>query len=138
MPKEPITCDCTVIHADILDTVQRAMPPEEARLPVVAFFKTLGDKTRINILMALDVHEMCVCDLSVLLNMTKSSVSHQLKTLKDAGLVKARKEGKVVFYALDDYHVQDIIEEAFAHTAHKQDGKPCEGDHPRSYIESRY
>ncbi len=119
MPKEPITCDCDVIHADIVNLVRADLPCEDARAPVVAFFKTLGDNTRIHILMALDVHEMCVCDLAVLLNMTKSSVSHQLKTLKDAGLVKARKEGKIVFYSLDDFHVQDIIEEAFAHISHK-------------------
>ncbi len=119
MPKEPITCDCEVIHAETVQAVREALPDEAARLPVVSFFKTLGDKTRIHILMALDIHEMCVCDLSVLLNMTKSSVSHQLKTLKDAGLVKSRKDGKNVFYSLDDFHVKDIIEEAFDHTAHK-------------------
>ncbi len=120
MPKEQLTCDCEVIHQDVLDTVRAALPAEEQRLPVFSFFKTLGDKTRINILMALDIHEMCVCDLSVLLNMTKSSVSHQLRVLKEAGLVKYRKEGKNVFYSLDDHHVKDIIEEAFAHTLHKQ------------------
>lgn len=126
MPKEPITCDCDVIHADIVDAARVALPAEDNRALVVALFKTLGDKTRIHILMALDIHEMCVCDLSVLLNMTKSSVSHQLKTLKDAGLVKARREGKIVFYSLDDFHVQDIIEEAFAHISHKCDERQKE------------
>ena len=118
MPKETQSCDCEVIHGDILDLVKKSMPVNEKLFPLFRFFKVMGDETRINILMALDIHEMCVCDLSVLLDMTKSSVSHQLKVLKDAGLVKNRKEGKVVFYSLDDDHVKDIIEIAFGHTQH--------------------
>lgn len=118
MPKEPITCDCEIIHHEIVATVRETMPTEADRLRVTAFFKTLGDKTRIHILMALNIHEMCVCDVSVLLNMTKSSVSHQLRVLKEAGLVKSRKEGKIVFYSLDDDHVKNIIEQSFTHTDH--------------------
>ncbi|MFI3284088.1 MAG: metalloregulator ArsR/SmtB family transcription factor [Erysipelotrichaceae bacterium] len=119
MPKETQCCDCDVIHEEIVNHVSSLLPSEDERLPLFTLFKAIGDKTRIGILMALDIHEMCVCDLSVLLNMTKSSVSHQLKTLKKVGLVKARKEGKIVFYSLDDTHVQDIIEKAFEHIQHK-------------------
>ena len=118
MPKETLTCDCDVIHEEAVALVKSKLPSEQARIPVYDFFKVLGDKTRIHILMALDVHELCVCDLSVLLNMTKSSVSHQLKVLREVRLVKSRKEGKNVYYSLDDYHVKDIIEEAFEHTSH--------------------
>ncbi len=118
MPKETLTCDCSAIHEDIINKVKQSLPKEEERLPVYNFFKVLGDKTRIRILMALDIHEMCVCDLSVLMDMTKSSISHQLKLLKDVGLVKFRRVGKNVFYSLDDDHVKDIIEKAFEHTQH--------------------
>lgn len=118
MPKETLGCDCDVIHDEVVSIVREKMPTEQDRLPVLTFFKAIGDKTRISILMALDIHEMCVCDLSVLLDMTKSSVSHQLKVLRKVGLIKSRKEGKNVFYSLDDEHVKNIIEQGYEHTKH--------------------
>ena len=71
--------------------------------------------TRTKILWALDIDEMCVCDLAALLNMTKSAISHQLRTLREANLVKFRKEGKIVFYSLSDNHVKDILEKGLEH-----------------------
>lgn len=83
------------------------------------FFKVLGDKTRTGIVCALDGNELCVCDLAALLGMTKSAISHQLAYLKNAKLVKFRREGKNVFYSLDDDHVQSVVEMAVEHLNHR-------------------
>ena len=82
-------------------------------------FKVLGDPTRIKILWALNVHDLCVLDICEVLGMTKSAVSHQLGTLKEAKLVKARREGKEVYYSLDDEHVKEIFETGIVHVSHK-------------------
>ena len=82
-------------------------------------FKVLGDPTRIKILWALNVHELCVLDFCEVLGMTKSAVSHQLSTLKEAKLVKARREGKEVYYSLDDEHVKEIFETGIVHVSHR-------------------
>lgn len=108
-------CDCDVIHADIVEKVSRCMPEEERLYDLADFFKIFGDSTRIKILWALDSEEMCVCDLAVLLNMTKSAISHQLKTLRQEKLVKYRKDGKITFYSLQDEHVKDILEIGLEH-----------------------
>lgn len=108
-------CDCDVIHEDIVDKVKRKMPPEESLYDLAELFKVFGDSTRSKILWALDEAEMCVCDLAYLLNMTQSAVSHQLRVLKQAKLVKNRKEGKIVFYSLEDEHVRQIFELGLKH-----------------------
>ncbi len=110
-----INCDCEVLHADVVEKVQQVMPQEDELYDLSDFFKVLGDSTRIKIMWALDESEMCVCDLAVLLNMTKSAISHQLKSLRAANLVKYRKEGKVVFYSLSDDHVKEIFEKGLEH-----------------------
>lgn len=79
------------------------------------FFKVMGDGTRIQLLWALEESEMCVNELAARLNMTKSAVSHQLKVLRTAKLVRASKKGKNVYYALDDVHIKDILEKALEH-----------------------
>ena len=83
------------------------------------FFKILGDSTRLQILMALEQSELCVSELSHLLNMTISAISHQLKSLKNAKLVKLRKEGKTVFYSLDDDHINKLLKVSFEHIIEK-------------------
>jgi len=108
-------CDCDVIHADLVEKVKRCMPIEEKLYDLADFFKMFGDSTRIKLLWALDKEEMCVCDLAVLLNMTKSAVSHQLKTLRQENLVKYRRDGKIVLYSLQDEHVKNILEIGFEH-----------------------
>ena len=113
--QKPVVCDCDVIHADIVDKVKKSMPEEEQLYDLADFFKVFGDSTRIKILWALDNEEMCVCDLAVLLNMTKSAISHQLKTLRQEKLVKYRREGKNVIYSLLDDHVKNIIEIGLEH-----------------------
>ena len=82
-------------------------------------FKVFGDSTRIRILWALHEAEMCVCDIAVLLNMTQSAISHQLRVLKQANLVKNRKEGKVVYYSLVDDHVREIFDQGLIHINEK-------------------
>jgi DNA-binding transcriptional ArsR family regulator len=108
-------CDCNVIHEDIVERVQAKMPPEESLYDLAELFKVFGDSTRTRILWALDEAEMCVHDLAYLLNMTQSAVSHQLRVLKQAKLVKNRKEGKIVFYSLEDEHVRQIFELGLIH-----------------------
>lgn len=112
-------CDCNVIHQDIVDRVKENMPLEENLYDLAELFKVFGDTTRIKILYALSSSEMCVCDIAFLLNMTQSSISHQLRVLKQAKLVKYRKEGKIVFYSLDDEHVKTIFDQGLLHIIEK-------------------
>lgn len=113
---EKIEC-CEYMHAheEIVNRVKDKMPKEESLYDLAELFKTFGDSTRIKILYVLFESEMCVCDISKLLNMTQSAISHQLKILKQNRLVKYRKEGKTVFYSLDDTYVRDIIEKGIEH-----------------------
>lgn len=108
-------CDCEVIHEDVVNKVRKKMPKEETLYDLAELFKVFGDSTRIRILWALDESEMCVCDIASLLDMTQSAISHQLRVLKQAKLVKNRREGKVVYYSLDDDHVRLIIDQGMAH-----------------------
>jgi DNA-binding transcriptional ArsR family regulator len=109
------TCLQNVIHQEIVEQVQQTIPKDESLSQVAELFKVLGDRTRTRILHALFEAELCVCDLAYLLGMTQSSISHQLRVLKQAKLVKNRKEGKVVYYSLADDHVIRIFEQAFEH-----------------------
>jgi DNA-binding transcriptional ArsR family regulator len=108
-------CDCNVIHQDVVDKARESMPEEEKLYDLAELFKVFGDTTRIKILYALSAAEMCVCDIAVLLNMTQSAISHQLRVLKQARLVKFRREGKVVYYSLDDEHVKQIFDQGLIH-----------------------
>ncbi len=112
-------CDCEVIHSDVVNHVKEVMEDTEVLYAVSDFFKVMCDSTRMRIMAALDSGEMCVCDLSALLDMTKSAISHQLKVLKDAHLVKSRREGKNVYYSLKDEHVKLIIEMGIEHIKEK-------------------
>jgi DNA-binding transcriptional ArsR family regulator len=109
-------CDCNVIHEDVVAKVREKMPEEEILYDLAELFKVFGDSTRIKILWALDEDEMCVCDIAYLLNMTQSAISHQLRVLKQAHLVKSRREGKVVYYSLADDHVKLILDQGLIHT----------------------
>lgn len=112
-------CDCEVIHSEAVEEVRQIMPADELLYDLADFFKVFGDSTRIKILWALDRSEMCVCDLAVLLNMTKSAISHQLKTLRQEKLVKYRRDGKIVYYSLLDDHVKNILEIGLEHIGEK-------------------
>lgn len=115
----PILCDCHVIHDETVEKVRKVMPVDESLYDLADFFKVCGDSTRVKILWALSESEMCVCDLAVLLNMTQSAISHQLRVLKHVGMVKNRKEGKVVFYSLDDAHIKGILDQGMIHINEK-------------------
>lgn len=108
-------CDCTIIHEDVIQDVKRRMPDDEDLLNLADVFKVFADSTRVKILCALLNSEMCVCDIGALLGMSKSSISHQLRVLKQAKLVKYRRDGKVVYYSLDDEHVRNIFDSGLCH-----------------------
>ena len=110
-----LICDCDVIHGEVVDRVRGMMPPGGDFYSLAELYKMFSDSTRVRILWALNCNEMCVCDLAVLLNMTKSAISHQLKSLRLANLVKYEKQGKNVYYSLADSHVKDIFEKGFEH-----------------------
>lgn len=107
--------DCEAINMDLVEKVKPNMPDIGLLYELSDFFKVMGDGTRLRLLWALEEYEMCVGDLAVLLDMTKSAVSHQLKVLRTAKLVKSRKKGKNVYYSLDDYHVKTVLEKAMEH-----------------------
>ena len=109
------SCSCTIIHDEIVEKVKKHMPVEEELYDLAEVFKIFGDSTRIKILSALFEHEMCVCDIACLLNMSQSAISHQLRILKQASLVKNRRDGKIIFYSLDDDHVKHIFDQGLAH-----------------------
>jgi ArsR family transcriptional regulator len=117
--KNIAVCDCTVIHEETVNRVKKEMPDDQLLDRSADFFKVVGDRTRIRILHALFQSEMCVCDIAVLLEMNQSAISHQLRVLKQAGLVKYRREGKIVFYSLDDEHVMNILDQGLVHVGHK-------------------
>lgn len=108
-------CSCNVIHQEIIDKVKENMINEETLCDLADLFKIFGDSTRIKILHVLSKSEMCVCDISILLGMSQSSVSHQLKTLRQTKLVKKRRDGKVVYYSLADEHVEQIFNQGLTH-----------------------
>ena len=108
-------CDLLCVHEDVVKKVRGALPNEDALYDLTELFRILGDSTRIRILYVLFASEMCVCDIAALLGMTQSAISHQLRALKNARLVKSRREGKTVFYSLADGHVRTIIDQGVEH-----------------------
>ena len=109
MPRNTYTCDCHAVHEHLVRQALEGMPGEEFFAQVAGFYKILGDVTRCKLLWALQGQELCVCDLSNVLSMTKSSVSHQLRKLRAFGVVKCRREGKEVYYSLNDAHVAQLF-----------------------------
>lgn len=107
--------DFLAAHGDIVKRVLERQPAEEVLYDLAELFKVFGDSTRIRILYALVESELCVGDIAQLLNLGQSAVSHQLKILKDAKLVRYRREGKIIFYALDDDHVRNILNMGMEH-----------------------
>lgn len=109
------SCNVSVIHEDIVREVRESIPSDETLYDLAEFFKVFGDSTRIKIICALFKSEMCVCDLAALLNVSQSAISHQLRTLKIARLVRYRRKGKVVYYSLNDEHIKHIFDEGLRH-----------------------
>lgn len=120
MPKNEYICDCEAINEELVAQVRQKMPEDPILSRLARFYKIMGDSTRCKILWALAQNELCVCDLAQLLSMTKSSISHQLRLLRDQGIVRYRKDGRAVYYSLDDDHVENIIQTTLIHICHKQ------------------
>lgn len=118
MEQKFVSCDCETVHEDAVAAAKAAMLPEDRLLAICTLFKVLGDPTRARLVWTLDQRELCVCDLAVTLDMTKSAISHQLNILRQSKVVKWRRDGKNVFYSLDDEHITSIVELALAHTSH--------------------
>ena len=110
-------CEYIHAHEDIIRKVTQEMPEDEILYDLAELFKIFGDSTRIKILYVLFESEMCVYDIALLLHMTQSAISHQLRALKQSKLVKYRREGKTVFYSLADGHVRTIIDQGMEHVA---------------------
>lgn len=110
-----IMCECPVIHEDKVNKVKNKMLNEGKIIDLSELFKVFGDSTRMKIILALKEEELCVCDIASVISSSVSAVSHQLRILKQAKLVKYKKVGKVVYYALDDHHIYEIIEKGCEH-----------------------
>lgn len=112
---QPLCCDTTEIHMDVVEQVHNQLPQDEILYDLAELFKIFGDSTRIKILYALLESELCVCDLAKLMEVSQSAVSHQLRVLKGSKLVKFRREGKVLYYSLADDHVLSILNQGMDH-----------------------
>jgi len=113
-------CESGVIHYEVIDEVRRKMPPEEPVYDIADLFKVFGDSTRARVICALTISEMCVCDIAALLSMSSSAISHQLRILKQAGIVKNRRDGKVVYYKLADDHIRLLFTVAMEHVTEER------------------
>jgi len=113
--KKQHSCEINIIHHEVVARARGDLPGLEFFHELAMLYKMFADSTRVRILWALNCEEMCVCDLAALLGMTKSAISHQLKSLRMANLVKFNKQGKVVYYSLADSHVRDILEKGLEH-----------------------
>lgn len=114
MDEEYMCVNCE-FHQDIVDRVAKVMPDEAALYEAAELLKVFGDPTRIRIIFVLCESEMCVCDIAKLLGMTQSAISHQLRVLKQARLVKFRRDGKTIYYSIADVHVKTIFYYAMEH-----------------------
>lgn len=114
-------CQCTIIHEDLVEKNKKDLLPEELLINVADFFKIFSDKTRLKIVTVLLKDELCVCDIATILEMSHSSISHQLRVLRQYKVVKNRKEGKVVYYSLDDNHISNIVSQGIEHYLHRYD-----------------
>ena len=117
--KTNLMCDCNIIHENKVKKSKKNMLKLKTIEDMSNFFKILAEPTRIKILNTLDNNEMCVCDIANVLNMTKSTISHQLNILRINNIVRNKKIGKEVYYTLDDEHVKEVFEIALSHIGHK-------------------
>ena len=112
------TCEVICIHEDKVREIKEKFLERGTLLKLAESFKALGDPTRVQILHALSMQELCVCDLAALLGMSQSAISHQLRVLRNLRIVKFRKEGKIVFYSIDDHHIINLFTEGLEHVKH--------------------
>ena len=126
--EKPDVCEIYYVNEDHVRSARQALSPEREILSLAETFKTLGDPTRVKVLQALSVEELCVCDLAKLLGISESATSHQLRVLRSQKLVRYRKEGKMAFYSLDDEHIDVLMKVALQHVREEvdHDGKRAE------------
>jgi DNA-binding transcriptional ArsR family regulator len=117
-------CEVEVVHLDRVRAAQLAMLPATDTGALAALFSALGDPTRLRIVATLATNEMCVCDIAAALGLSTSAVSHQLRVLRERGLVRPRRAGRLVYYALDDDHVRTLYQQARDHVTHGTDATP--------------
>lgn len=122
MGKSALECDCDIIHTNLVGKAKKCMLNDDILLDIADFYKAFSDSTRIKIINLLNKNELCVCDISSILNMTKSAVSHQLKNLREMNLIKNEKRGKEVWYSLADEHVKKVFELSLEHIMEKEYG----------------
>ncbi len=115
LEEKDIVCETTFIDKKKINKVKKQLPDGNVLLGLSEIFKVLGDSTRLKILLAISSTELCVCDISALIGVSVSAISHQLRLLKNSRLVKYRKEGKMVYYSLNDEHIKSIVNEARKH-----------------------
>jgi ArsR family transcriptional regulator len=124
LPKKQIEteegCVSTVIHSGVIKTVSQRLPKRSTINEVSEIFKLFADGSRLSIVWALNESEMCVCDLCALLKMKQSAVSHQLKKLKMSQVVKTRRDGKVIYYSLNDSHITTILDMGLEHISEQR------------------
>ncbi|WP_418792366.1 ArsR/SmtB family transcription factor [Phosphitispora sp. TUW77] len=111
-------CDVVCINHDAVDRVRKQTLDEEVTRSIADIFKALGDPNRVKIIRYLSQEELCVCDLAQLLGMSLSAVSHQLRALRSRRLVKFRRQGKIVYYSLDDAHIVEMFNQCLDHVRH--------------------
>lgn len=119
MGNNEINCDCNVIHFDLVEKAKKSILNKDELLKISNFYKAMSDSTRVRIINILQNNELCVCDISSILNMTKSAVSHQLKYLKERNLIKCIRKGKEIWYSLSDCHVEQVFEISLQHIREK-------------------
>ena len=108
-------CEETVIHPDIVEKLKNELLTEQKAFDLSEFFKIFGDLTRIKIVQLLSLQELCVCDIATILNISQSATSHQLKILRQFGVAKPRKEGKMMYYSISDDHIKNIFTNGLDH-----------------------
>jgi DNA-binding transcriptional ArsR family regulator len=114
-----LVCDDRVVHIDAVRFARQALPVGETLAGLAEIFTALGDPTRLKILAALASRELCVCDLAATVGQSESAVSHQLRQLRSLALVRSRREGRLVYYALDDHHIASLYGQAIEHVEHR-------------------
>ncbi len=113
---ENLKCDVTIVHQDIVDEVRKELTDVNSVQKTAALFNVLGNPTRLRIVDLLSKHDMCVCDIAVVMDMTQSSISHQLSKMKKEGVVTFRRKGSTIFYSLKDQHIKEIYLSALTHS----------------------
>ncbi len=117
--KKILACEENIIHEDAVLAASQTLISESVAKRLSQIFSALSDPTRLRLISALSGGELCVCDLSVVLGMSQSAVSHQLRLLRTLELVRFRKEGRIVYYALDDEHIRELYERGLEHVSHQ-------------------